>query len=85
MIQTEWDKIHTNWQNLSEQDKWHFLKVNQYLGLIVNLDNDSTFVTHKDIEDRGEDDHLLEFDESIGNQEGIFALLDSIGIYWDEV
>ncbi len=88
MTKREWKNCRLNWLTLTDTLRWKFLIQNsKNLGLTVNIDNDDTFVTHKDIEDIGNDDHFLEFSNSssIGSQDGIFALLDAANIKWEEV
>ena len=69
MIKQKWNKL------MNDLERWTFLRENQHLGLVVQLDNDNTFVTHKDIED-----DYLEFDEYIGWADGVLFLLASVGI-----
>jgi len=88
MTTKEWKKIRLNWLSLTDTLRWKFLVNNSKdLGLVVNLYNDDTFVTHQDIEDEGNDDHFLDFDnyEGIGNANGLVSLLDAVNIKWEEV
>ena len=76
MTQKVFDEIENSWERIwDDKKRWDFLKENQHLGLLVNLDNDDTFVTHEDIEDG-----MLQFNEYIGWSDGILTLLESVGI-----
>ncbi|WP_373031630.1 hypothetical protein [Sulfurovum sp.] len=57
-------------------NKWKWLMENQEAGLIVNLDNDDTFVTDPD----SEDDFCVDFDGYVGWSDGVISLLEAIGI-----
>jgi len=56
----------------SDQDKWNFVRLHSDRFKII-LDNDETYA-----ELNGE---WLQFSESIGSTNGVFNLLESIGLY----
>ncbi len=80
MNKKDWEIIKKNWETLTDELRWKFLANNSHLNLIVNLDNDDTFVTHPNIEDES-----LEFNEFIGCKDGIPILLKAFNIKAEEV
>ena len=65
----EFEKLKT------DEEKWIWVINNQENNIIVNLDNDGTFITIK-----GNDDDYGDFIDYIGWSDGIFSLLKAIGI-----
>ena len=59
----------------SDRERWQWVIDNQNLGIIVNLDNDDTFITVDDV-----DEGLGRFDDYIGDSDGIFILLEVLKI-----
>lgn len=59
----------------TDKERWAFLISNPDCGLIVNLDNDDTFVTSEN-----EDEYFVNFDDYLGWSGGVFDLLGVIGI-----
>ncbi|MCK5602600.1 hypothetical protein KAR91_12040 [Candidatus Pacearchaeota archaeon] len=57
--------------------KWKWLQQNQDKGLLVQLDNDGTFVI--DLYDESVDD-FVDFDEYVGWSRGVCVLLEAMGI-----
>jgi len=64
-------------KKMDDYEKWKWLIKNQWSGVIVMLDNDDTFITHIDY------DGYASFQEYIGWSDGVFVLLDSMGIKCD--
>lgn len=58
----------------SDKEKWLWVKAHQEDGILVNLDNDDTFVTIRDHEG------YAQFNDYIGSSEGIFGLLRALGV-----
>ncbi len=75
MTKKEFKEIEKKWKTLTDEERWYFLRDAPSLGLIVQLDNDNTFVIHPDIEDE-----YLSFDEFVGWSEGVQTLLSVIDI-----
>ncbi len=80
MTITEWNIVKIKWSTLTDVLRWKFIKSNQHLNIITNLDNDNTFITNSNIEDES-----LQFDEFIGNKKGIKNLLVAMNIKYKEV
>lgn len=59
-----------------DQDKWKWLIANQDTGLIVNLDNDDTFV----VDPNDEDSDPVDFIDYVGCSDGVQELLSAVGI-----
>ena len=78
MTQEQFDKIENVWNQMEDLQRWQWLQYNQNLGFIVQMDNDSTFVTHEDIEE-----DYLEFDDYIGWADGIHAVMKALGVKAD--
>lgn len=68
-LSKEFDRLST------DPERWEFVLNHKDEGIILNLDNDSTFIVIKGLEDWYGD-----FDEYIGWSDGIFNLLEVIGI-----
>ena len=79
--QRQLEHIKFKWESMSDKLRWKALPSLQvnHPNLIVNLDNDMTFITHKDIEPE-EEDFILEFDEYIGWSDGVQTLLKAFNI-----
>ncbi len=65
----------------TDKDKWVWVQNNQDLGITVNLDNDDTFIT-VDSDENGE---YGQFHGYIGWSDGVFDLLEVMGIKADSV
>lgn len=65
----------------SDVERWNLIKNNQGRGLVVMLDNDTTFIVDTNVEDS----ELMYFDDHIGWGAGAYSLLKSIGIEADSV
>jgi len=60
----------------NDVDRWKWVINNQDTGVIVNLDNDETFITFKD---ENEEDYET-FCHYIGWSDGVTELLEAIGV-----
>jgi len=60
----------------NDVDRWKWVINNQDTGVIVNLDNDETFITFKD---ENEEDYET-FCYYIGWSDGVTELLEAIGV-----
>ena len=71
------NQLKFKWQTLTDELRWKTLpQIQQDIpGLIVNLDNDDTFITHRDNED-----FMLFFDNFIGWKDGVQILLKAFNI-----
>ena len=78
MTKERFDRIKMVWNQMEDLQRWQFLQNNQHLGLIVQMDNDDTFVTHPNLEEDS-----LQFDEYIGWAEGIHAVMKALGVKAD--
>ena len=67
----EFEKLQT------DKERWIWLQKNQDKGLIVNLDNDNTFVTDGN---DPEIDGYVNFDDYVGSISGVQELLSAMGI-----
>ena len=67
-------------ESKNDRDKFLWLIENQHTGLILNLDNDDTFLTHNFI-----DGEYIGFDDYIGCSDGVQQLLDAINIKYEVV
>ena len=61
-------------ENKTDSEKWDWLLKNKNSSLIVNLDNDETFVV-----DRGTGE-FADFSHSIGQSPGVQILLETLGL-----
>lgn len=57
--------------------KWKWIMKHQDKGITVFCDNDDTYAQFANDEDA---EFLLEFDQYIGWADGIFSLMDAVGI-----
>lgn len=77
------DSLFETFNNLqNDEARWKWLIVNQDKGIIVNCDNDDTFITTPDDED---DEDYASFDNYVGWSDGVFDLLKAIGIEAESV
>lgn len=66
----------------SDIEKWKYLINSKNCGLIVMLDNDSTFVVDENNKYNGE---YVNFSHYIGWSDGVMELLSSLGINFETV
>ena len=67
----------------NDVEKWKWIKANQNLGITVFCDNDDTFAQFDD--DDSDDPKTLDFRDYIGWSDGIFHLLEAVGIKAESV
>lgn len=66
---------------LDDTEKWEWVRDNQDLNITVNLDNDDTYVTFDDFDEEDDDGEVvIRFDGYLGWSDGIFSLLEVMGI-----
>lgn len=58
----------------TDEEKWRWVIDHQSDDIVVYCDNDATWIIDTDFEDYGD------FDNCIGWQDGVFKLLDAVGI-----
>lgn len=63
----------------NDGEKWDYVLRNQHLGMVVNLDNDDTFIVFPDEVENG-DCWIGQFYDYIGWTDGTQMLLQSVGI-----
>lgn len=61
----------------TDKQRWDWIQQNQDKGITVNLDNDDTYATFDADEDG---DYVMQIQEYIGCSDGIFSLLEAMGI-----
>ena len=73
------DHIKFKWNSMTDELRWKSLSYIQteHPDLILMLDNDDTYVIHKDLD---AEDFILQFDEFIGWSDGIQILLKAFNI-----
>ena len=69
----------------SDVEKWQWVRDNQDSQVVVMLDNDDTYAIIEDDDDDEPSDLVLQFDNYIGNADGVGYLLESMGIAYSEV
>ena len=82
--QRQLEHIKFKWESMDDKLRWKALPSLQtnHPKLILNLDNDDTFITHKGIEP---EEFLLQFDEFIGDSDGVQILLKAFNIKSESV
>ena len=75
MTKKQFNGLARLWINWNDKQRWEFIRDNQHLGYIVQLDNDSTFIIHPDIEDE-----YLDFDTYLGWTDGLQTFLNVFNI-----
>ena len=58
----------------TDEEKWRWVIAHQSDDIVVYCDNDATWIIDTDFED------YADFDNCIGWQDGVFKLLDIVGI-----
>ncbi len=79
MTEPRMKQVQSLWNSLTDELKWKKLPELQkeVPKLILNLDNDDTFITYEGID---AEDFILEFDEFIGWSDGVQTLLKAFNI-----
>ena len=77
--QRQLEHIKFKWESMNDKLRWKALPSLQvnHPKLILNLDNDDTFITYKDLDT---EDFILQFDEFIGWSDGIQIMLKAFNI-----
>jgi len=76
----EYEAIATQWNDqITDLERWKWLRDNPGK-LVVMLDNDSTLVRFAAEDDAPEDIILMNFESWVGNDDGIFYLLNAVEI-----
>lgn len=87
-LPSEWDLLMEMKKLVNDKDRWDFIikhKDNPNLPSL-ELDNDDLFITFYHEEDEeGDDCTTISFDHHIGNSDGVFILLERLGIKADGV
>ncbi len=79
MTENRKQQIELLWSTMSDELRWRALPdlQEEIPQLIVYLDNDDTFVCHKDLD---AEIFMLQFDEFIGWKDGVITLLKAFNI-----
>ena len=75
--------LEKRWNDLNDEQRWKALLSGDEVFsklFIVNLDNDSTFMTLKHQLNEEQEDFILHFDEYIGWSDGVQSLLKAANI-----
>lgn len=77
------EELYNKFQELkNDLERWDWILKNQDKGITVWLDNDDTYAQFNDDE---EAEYLMQFNEYIGWADGIFVLMDVVGIKAESV
>jgi len=63
----------------NDRSRWEFLLTNRHVGWTLILGNDTTYITHNDVEEC----EWSSFSQSIGNSPGLCAMLETLQIKWE--
>lgn len=74
MIKTS-EQIKAEWLEMNDIERWRWIINNQDQGLIVQLDNDLTFIIRED-----DEDFIIYFDGYIGWVNGVEDLLTALKV-----
>jgi hypothetical protein len=82
MTKQELKLLEKRWNTLNDEQRWKAIisEPETFKDLIVNLDNDDTFMTLKSPKNEYEEEYHLDFDEYLGWLDGIQELLKAINV-----